>query len=291
MANGSATVTPSGGASPYTYNYSNSTTSQVATNLSAGNYTATVTTSLGCVSSTAFTISQPAALALNTSVVNSSCGSCNGAITATATGGTATYSYSFMPGGSSMNLCAGNYTVMTADANGCMVAAPVNVNTSGSSINSSAVAANASCGTCADGSAIVAVAGGVSPYTYTWSPSGGNNQMASGLMPGCYTVTIADQTMCTSTATACVGFATGLSSNSLSGFNLYPNPTNGNVTVEFENENVRTIEVIDVTGRLIVLEKRAAQTLQIDFTLFSAGVYYITVKDGDNVKQAKIIKQ
>lgn len=291
MANGSATVTPSGGVAPYTYNFSNGVTTQVASGLSAGNYTATVTTSLGCVSSSAFTISEPSALALNTSAVNSSCGNCNGAITATATGGTAVYSYSFMPGGSSANLCAGNYTVITSDANGCMVSAPVNVSTSGSSINSSAVASNASCGMCADGSAVVAVAGGVSPYTYTWSPSGGNNQMASGLMPGCYTVTIADQTMCSTTATACVGFATGLLSTTLNGFNIYPNPTNGNVTIEFENESIRTIEVIDVTGRLIVSERSSAQIVQVDLENFSSGVYYVTIKDADTVKQTKIIKQ
>lgn len=291
MTNGSATVTPSGGASPYTYSYSNGATTQAATGLAAGNYTATVTTSLGCVSSTAFIITQPAALVLNTTIINSTCGNCNGAATYTATGGTGAYSYSFMPGGTSTNLCAGNYTAIITDGNGCSASAPVVVGGS-SPMSSSAVSSSASCGTCADGSASVTVSGGSGPYTYTWAPAGGNNATATALLPGCYTVTISDQTACSSTATTCVGFLTGLVSNQIyAAVYIYPNPTNGNITLEFSNPAQRMIEVIDVTGRLIVLEKTSTQSLQLDLSLFSSGVYYINIKDGSGVKQAKVIKQ
>ena len=39
--------------------------------------------------------------------------------------------------------------------------------------------------------------GGTGPYTYAWSPSGGNGPTASGLMPGNYTVTVTDSKLCT----------------------------------------------------------------------------------------------
>lgn len=291
MNNGSATVTPTGGASPYTYAYSSGATTQVASNLNAGVYTATVTTNAGCKSTQSFTITQPAPLSLNTTPTNATCGACNGMITYTANGGTASYSYSVTPGGASTNLCAGVYTVMTSDANGCNAASSVNI-TSSSAVNSTASSTMASCSTCNDGSASVNATGGVGPYTYTWSPAGGNGSTATGLAPGCYTVTIGDQVNCTSTATTCVGFATGIASNGpVSVLNIYPNPTNGVIVVESGVMMNRTVEVIDVTGRLILSETHSTNTFTVDLSAYSNGVYYLKVKESNGSKQFKVVKQ
>lgn len=46
--------------------------------------------------------------------------------------------------------------------------------------------------TCAVASATANVSGGVGPYTYTWSPTGGNAQSISGVPAGIYTVTVND---------------------------------------------------------------------------------------------------
>lgn len=56
--NGSATANPSGGVSPYTYQWSSggATTSQTNTGLSAGTYTVTVTDVNGCTTATNVTI-------------------------------------------------------------------------------------------------------------------------------------------------------------------------------------------------------------------------------------------
>jgi hypothetical protein len=48
------------------------------------------------------------------------------------------------------------------------------------------------CNVGCNGTATVAPTGGVSPYTYSWSPSGGTAATATGLCPGNYTVTITD---------------------------------------------------------------------------------------------------
>ncbi len=47
-----------------------------------------------------------------------------------------------------------------------------------------------------DGTATVTVQNGIPPYTYVWSPSGGNGPTATGLGPGVYTCTVADTTGC-----------------------------------------------------------------------------------------------
>ncbi|HXB12098.1 MAG TPA: hypothetical protein VNZ45_08950, partial [Bacteroidia bacterium] len=58
---------------------------------------------------------------------------------------------------------------------------------------------NPTCGN-TNGSATVGVSGGVAPYTYTWSPSGGTSANATGLSAGTYTVTVKDKNGCTATA-------------------------------------------------------------------------------------------
>ncbi|WP_329807237.1 T9SS type A sorting domain-containing protein, partial [Flavobacterium facile] len=81
-SNGSASVTPSGGAGGYTYSWSPSGgTAATATGLSAGTYTVTVTDANSCITTRNFTITQP--VAVNTSVTLTS-----GILLATQTGAT-----------------------------------------------------------------------------------------------------------------------------------------------------------------------------------------------------------
>lgn len=47
-----------------------------------------------------------------------------------------------------------------------------------------------------DGSATAVVSGGTAPFTYSWSPSGGNSDVASGLAAGLYSVTVTDDNGC-----------------------------------------------------------------------------------------------
>lgn len=49
-----------------------------------------------------------------------------------------------------------------------------------------------------------AATGGVGPYTYSWSPSGGTNLTASNLTANTYTVTVTDGSGCTATASASI---------------------------------------------------------------------------------------
>ena len=58
-ANGSASVVVTGGTQPYTYQWSNGQTSQIATNLSVGTYSVTVTSDEGCTSICSVTLTEP----------------------------------------------------------------------------------------------------------------------------------------------------------------------------------------------------------------------------------------
>jgi gliding motility-associated-like protein len=210
---GIASANPSGGLSPYSYLWApGGQTGSNATGLCAGSYTVTVTDKNGCSSIDSVTILNPPKLIVTTSQSNVTCvGKCNGSATATASGGTPGYTYSWSPGGQTTSsisgLCIGTYTIMVTDANGCKDSAVVNI-TSGGSIFDNATLVNPSCNK-SNGSISLAPSGGTSPYTYLWSPGGQTTSSITGLSAGTYTVVITDNSGCNQTFLVPLSNSTG----------------------------------------------------------------------------------
>jgi gliding motility-associated-like protein len=61
-----------------------------------------------------------------------------------------------------------------------------------------------------NGSALATVAGGTAPYSYSWSPTGGNGAQAVGLNQGIYDVIVTDANGCIETAVAQVNSNSGI---------------------------------------------------------------------------------
>jgi gliding motility-associated-like protein len=139
-------------------------------------------------------------IALNISSTPVSCGNSNGSATVTASAGTPPYTYSWSPGAATTasisNLPAGTYSVTVHDAANCLQTTSIIVSSSGGLAGTISNAVNVSCAGGITGSATAQVSGGTGPYTYSWSPSGGNGASASGLSANTYTVTIHDANSC-----------------------------------------------------------------------------------------------
>jgi|GEM_PF-434937 len=199
---GSATVTAYGGISPYTYHWSTipSQTTSTATNLLAGNYTVTVTDSLGVSVTTSILITQPTNLSTSISGTNVLCnGGATGSATLTVSGGTTPYQFLWTGGATSQNrtnLIAGTYTVTVTDHRGCTKTSTVSI-TQPTVINPIITAHNATCNE-NNGVLTINATGGVTPYQYQWSNSVQNDTI-SGLSPGIYTCTVTDGNNCTKT--------------------------------------------------------------------------------------------
>jgi gliding motility-associated-like protein len=202
LCDGTAQVNPTGATPGYTFLWTptNATTNQI-TALCPGSHTCTVTDNNGCTATYSTTITEPQPLSATNVVTNASCfGICDGAITTTPAGGTAPYTYLWMPGNFTTpninGLCAGSYTLTITDANNCTTTrtvvvsepAPLAVNPTGTNIT---------CNGACDGTATANASGGTPPYTYVWSPSGGNGPIASNLCPQTYTVVVTDNNGCT----------------------------------------------------------------------------------------------
>lgn len=71
------------------------------------------------------------------------------------------------------------------------------------------------------------------------------------------------------------------------GFTLiYPNPTNGLVTIEIQNQTIQGIQVYDLQGELI---KETAES-QFDLSNFPNGTYFIKAKTENDYHNYKLIK-
>lgn len=198
--NGSATVTPAGGTTPYTYLWSNGQTTATATGLAAGTYSVLVTDNLGCTTTPTVTITQPAVLAATTTQVNVSCfGGSNGTATVIPTGGTIPYTYLWSNGqttATATGLSIGTYSVVVTDNLGCTTNQSVTITQPTVLAMTASSSTNVSCFGGSNGTATIAVTGGTTPYTYLWS-NGQTTATATGLAIGTYSVVVTDALGCT----------------------------------------------------------------------------------------------
>ncbi len=205
---GSAQVAASGGTGSLSYSWAPSGgTGTIATGLSAGIYTVTVTDANLCNQTATTTIvSFPSPTATITSFSNISCNNANdGNATVAGSGGGGGYTYSWLPGGATTTTITGlssnTYTATVTDVNGCTNSTTVNI------INPSAVNAGAVLTQpilCANSNnAIITGNGSGGTGSYQFSLNGGPNQASptfSGLASGSYTVTVTDANGCSQSA-------------------------------------------------------------------------------------------
>lgn len=215
-ATGTATVQGTGGTPNYTYEW-NTTPVQngpVATNLTAGNYSVTITDANGCTESTIVTISEPAE-PLSVSLVsqtNVNCfGEATGAATVAASGGESPYSYTWntnpaTSGATISGVTAGSYTVTVVDGNGCTQTLTIEITEPATALSASIGSVqNVLCFGENTGSATVSASGGTPGYTYSWDDAANQTTAtATNLAAGTYTVTVTDDNGCTGTVSVTI---------------------------------------------------------------------------------------
>ena len=199
---GEASVSASGGTSPYTFTWSHDAgeTSTSVSNLAAGSYTVQVTDANNCSAVVAFDIAEPSnPMWLSSSSNDASCGSNNGDLMVSASGGTSPYSFD-MGGNTNTTgfydgLTAGSYAVTVTDANGCIEVSQVSVSNANGPELVSLTVNSPECTGDNDGDAFVTITGGSPDYSY-FLDGVATNSFVENLSPGDYEMLVVDALAC-----------------------------------------------------------------------------------------------
>ncbi len=210
-SNGSASVSPTGGTGAFSYSWTpGANLTAVYSFLSAGIYTCYAKDANGCPSNLSISVTNPNAPVISTSTLPVSCfGTTTGSASVSVTTGTAPFTYSWSPGGSTTAtdnaLPAGAYQVTVTDQLGCKAVAPAIVTGPAAALVATVSATGVLCTGQANGTATVAANGGLKPYSYSWSIAGGSTTAGvTSLAPGAYTCMVTDGNGCTASATGSV---------------------------------------------------------------------------------------
>jgi len=193
---GAIDLTVVGGATPFTYAWSNSATTEDINGITAGNYMVTTTDASGCAKVDSFTVSNTFTFTTSANITDENCGNTNGSIDLTTTGGTAPFTFVWSNGTSNedlANVSAGTYTVTSTDGSGCSVIDTFTVGSS-SAFTISSNLTDDNCNT-ATGAIDITTNGGSTPFTFAWS-NGTTTEDVSALNMGNYSVTITDASGC-----------------------------------------------------------------------------------------------
>nr|WP_294861020.1 zinc-dependent metalloprotease family protein [uncultured Fluviicola sp.] len=134
---------------------------------------------------------------------------------------------------------------------------------------------------------------------YQWINCGTGNSVIAGatsqsfIAPanGSYAV-IVTKSGCTDTS-ACVTISNlGIDDLNFEDVSVYPNPSNGKITVSFNKEvNLKSFVIRDVTGRMVREEKpQTTSGITFDISTEAQGVYFLNIEVGGATQSFKLIK-
>jgi len=197
-SNGAVIAFGSGGTPPYSYLWSNGATTQSQSGLTAGSYNVIVTDANGCIGGSYGSVTASTPITVTYTATPSLCTTPDGTATISPVGGTAPYTTTWATspaqyGLTAINLTYGLYYFSVTDDSGCVQSGTVYVPPI--DVMSATFAATPALCTLSNGSLTVYPAGGVTPYSYSWS-TGATTAGISSEPAGDYTVVITDALDC-----------------------------------------------------------------------------------------------
>ncbi|NTW31679.1 MAG: hypothetical protein HGB12_03485 [Bacteroidetes bacterium] len=197
---GAVDLTVTGGTSGYSYNWSNSSSTQDLVDIPANIYTVTITDAHNCTVNAVISITQPAAPLATTIIgTNVLCfGNSTGAVYLTVTGGTSGYSYNWSNSSTTkdiINIPSNTYTVSITDAHNCSTTAGITIIQPAAPLATTITGTNVLCFGNFTGAVDLTVTGGTTAYSYNWSNNTSTQDLIN-IHSNTYTVTVTDAHNC-----------------------------------------------------------------------------------------------
>ncbi|TNE61022.1 MAG: T9SS type A sorting domain-containing protein [Bacteroidetes bacterium] len=199
------------GAPPYSFSWSNASTTEDLYDIPAGAYTVTVTDMAGVTATLSATVNEPPELSLSVVTTDVLCSGGNtGAVDLHVTGGTADYTYAWSSGAQDEDLddlVAGTYTVVVTDQHGCTAGTSATLSEPPPLLVDAGACRFAYLGYGSTCTVLTASAsGGSGGYAFVWDP-GGHSGASVEVCPEVttnYMVAATDANGCTATDAALV---------------------------------------------------------------------------------------
>ena len=223
-SNGAVILNINGGNPPYSIDWSDDAfdNQSAPDNVPAGTYGITVTDNRGCTDSTQVTLAEPEMMVVQCSEQQpaSSVGSLDGQAAVTVSGGVAPYQLEWSgtaSGDQSLrtagtttidNLGAGNYQVLVADANGCVVTCTFTITDPACSMTLTVEKQDISCAGLNDGTVNLGINNGTAPFSINWDVDRfDGSQNLTGLAQGAYSVIVTDDNGCSAAGSVTINAA------------------------------------------------------------------------------------
>ena len=282
-AGDSTTLSAPSGMSAYLW--SDGSTSQSLTTATAGNYSVTVTNADGCSATSAATAITASSITAPTVTSNGVLEFCDGGSVSLAVPlGYSSFMWSNGSGFSQvMVTTSGDYYAQVMNADGC-------------SANSDTVTV-----TVFPTPPTPSISYTANDTLMTSSEATGNQWYFNGnMMPGetgqtlrpmnlgNYSVRIVDSNGCEGDMSAMQFYnSIGLEENLADQIALYPNPTQGGVTLELNQLEVASLRVVDATGRTVIDRKGCTGMCELDLSETGSGMYQIIMITADGKQVIK----
>lgn len=198
-------------------------------------------------------------------------GNNTGSINLTVTGGIAPYTYLWNNGttdANRSNLYAGTYIVTVTDSLQSNTKS-ITITEPATGILLTGTSKKPKCTTSANGTATVAVSGGIVPYTYLWSNSQTTNT-STGLSAGNYTVTVTESGGCTRSMTFALSAPTPIT--------ITLTPTSPNNAPLYNNGQIVAVASGGTPNYLYLWNTSPIKTTAT-ITGLSSGIYTVKVTD------------
>jgi hypothetical protein len=287
--NGSASISViSGGVAPYSYLWSDGQNTNLAIGLSVGIYSCTITDANGCLDSALADIDEPTEIINTTYSTNTSCyDNCDGSISVITSGGTSPYNYIWNNGQLTQNatvLCAGFYNVTITDANNCSTINSAIINEPNPILINIWI----------NGTSLEATSGFSS---YQWYDA--NGTLINGATSAIFNPTSMGEYYVVVNDTNCEESSLLIDYN-ISGLNdlyqnikIYPNPTNGLLTIEGAKAINNIILISYIGNQLLKVENNHNElsSIKIDLSTFAKGIYFIEIEQNNQIINYRIVLQ
>ena len=191
----------SGGNPPYTIQWSNLGSGNIQNNLSAGDYTITVTDATNCPKTVTITIDEAPEFSISPIVTQISCfGENDASISLNLVGGiapvTLVWNDDVTAGVERNNIGPGTYTVTITDGTPCVVSETFAISEPDALTLTGNTTDALDCDDANSGAINAIITGGTLPLTYSWS-NGATTEDLTNIPPGDYTLTVTDANGCT----------------------------------------------------------------------------------------------